>query len=94
MHHVIARITALPGRAADMRSVLETLARATRDESGCLQYEVLQAQDQPELFSTFECWQDRGAADGHMATPHVAAAFAQAGPLLAAPPDIRHMQRC
>ena len=94
MHHVIARITALPGRGGDMRAVLETLADATRKESGCIQYELLQADDKPELFNTFERWQDRSAADAHMSTPHVVAAFAQAGPLLAAPPDIQHLRAC
>lgn len=92
MHHVIARITALPGRIAELSAVLETLARATRTESGCVQYEVFQADDQPLLF-TVEQWRDKAAADAHMTTPHVATAFAQAGTLLAAPPEILNVSR-
>ena len=93
MHHVIARIVAQPGADGQMAEVLAELARATRTESGCASYDVFQADGQPGLFYTVEVWKDKAAADAHMTTPHLAAAFAKAGPLLAAPPEILGVKR-
>jgi len=93
MHHVIARIVAQPGAAGQMAEVLAELARATRTEPGCTSYDVFEADGQPSLFYTVEVWKDKAAADAHMTTPHVAAAFAKAGALLAAPPEILHVKQ-
>ena len=92
MHHVIARVVAQPGADGQMAEVLAELARATRTESGCTSYDVFQADGQPSLFYTVEVWKDKVAADSHMTTTHVAAAFAKAGALLSAPPEILHVK--
>ena len=92
MHHVIARIVAQPGATAQMAEVLAELARTTRTESGCTSYDAFQADGQPTLFYTVEVWKDKAAADAHMTTAHVAAAFAKAGALLSAPPEIVHVK--
>ena len=64
------------------------LVGATRKEAGCLAYELFQRPDAPYVFQTVEQWIDQAAADAHMATPHVGAAIAAAGPMFAAPPEI------
>lgn len=93
MHHVIARIAVKADAAEQMLEVLNVLARATRQEAGCVSYEVFRADAQP-LFFTVERWQDHRAAEAHMATAHVAQAFASAGPLLAGAPEILPVLSC
>ena len=51
-------------------------------------YELYQRADDPARFQTVEAWRDGGAAEAHMGTPHVGAALAKVGSLLAAAPDI------
>ncbi|MDE2299873.1 MAG: antibiotic biosynthesis monooxygenase [Burkholderiales bacterium] len=88
MIHVMARITFRPEFAAQARDILGTLVVATRREPGCLAYELFQRPDAPHVFQTVEQWTNAVAADAHMATAHVGAAIAAAGPMFAAPPEI------
>lgn len=88
MHHVLARITVQPQAAAKARTILAELASHTRGEPGCLRYELYQQAEHRQVFQTVEMWQDRAAAEAHMRTPHVGAAIAAIGPLLAGPPEI------
>ena len=88
MIHVMARITVKPEFAAQARDILGTLVLATRQEGGCLAYELFQRPDAPHVFQTVEQWTDSAAADAHMATAHVGAAITAAGPMFAAPPEI------
>ena len=48
---------------------------------------------QPGRFVTVECWADTAAFDAHMASAHVAAAFAAAQDLLAQAPHIAPYHR-
>ena len=86
--HVLARIAFRPDAAAAARVILTQLVAETRKEPGCESYELYQQADRPHVFQTVERWRDAAAADAHMQTPHIAAAFAAAGPLLASPPEI------
>lgn len=86
--HVLARITFKPDSASAGRDILARLAAETRREPGCLAYEVFQQAGSPHIFQTVEEWRDAAAVDAHMKTPHIAAAFGAAGPLLAGPPEI------
>ncbi len=88
MIHMMARITARPECAADLKRVLGDLVAPTRREAGCIGYDLFQNADHPVEFVTVERWRDAAAADAHMRTPHVSAAIGKAGPLLAAPPAI------
>lgn len=86
----MATIRAQPGHGDQVAAVLEKLAAASRIEPGCTIYRVFRSTQERELFSTFEQWTSSAAEAQHMASAHVAAAFKIAGPLLAAPPEIRH----
>ncbi len=85
---VIARISAKTETLAELRQILKDLVVPSRAEAGCVSYELFQDNDDPRDFITVENWDDRAAADAHLATPHVAAAIAQAGSLLAQAPLI------
>ena len=88
MVKVIARISAKPDVAAQVRQILIDLVAPSRKEPGCLSYELFQDDENPVEFITVEQWSDSSAVAAHMATPHVGAAIAKAGSLLAGAPVI------
>ncbi len=88
MIHILARITAKPGSTEQVRAALLELVRHTRQEPGCKLYTLFQRDDEPTVFMTVEQWLDQASAEAHMRTAHIAAAMAQTGPHLAAPPEI------
>ena len=81
--HVVATIPVKSEHIEAMRGPLTQLAEATRQESGCLAYDLYESVAAPGVFVTVERWTDQDALDAHMKTPHVAAAFAAAGDALA-----------
>lgn len=85
---IIARISSTPDAAPQLREILQALVGPSRNEPGCLSYELFQDDEQPADFITVERWTDDRAAEAHLATPHVAAAIAQASKLLGQPPLI------
>jgi quinol monooxygenase YgiN len=87
--HVIARLTARPDTVAELHTLLLSLIEPTRQEVGCLRYELLQNAADPTDFTFVEEWVDAAALDAHSATPHLQAVLAQAPALLAMVPDIR-----
>ena len=85
---VMATIRAQPAHADTLNGVLAKLALASRREPGCAGYRIFRNTQQPHVFSTFEQWTNAAAERTHMASAHVAEAFAVAGPLLAAAPEV------
>jgi quinol monooxygenase YgiN len=81
---VVATIPTKPEAAEAVRAGLAELAHATRQEEGCLAYDVFESQSAPGTFVTIEAWRHPSDVDAHMATPHVAAAFALLGDALTA----------
>jgi quinol monooxygenase YgiN len=86
--HVFANVTAAPGKADELRSVLKDLVAATHTEPGVLTYILHEEPKKPGNFYVFEVYKDQAAADSHMKSPHLATAFAKAGALLSAAPSI------
>ena len=81
--NVVATIPVKPEHVEAMRGPLNDLAEATRQEEGCLAYDLYESAAAPGVFVTVERWTGQDALDAHMQTPHVAAAFAAAGDALA-----------
>ena len=71
---VVAVLTATPGSADVIRDVLLALAAATREEEGCVSYELF-ASDAADTFVTVETWRDAADLKEHLASPHLAAAM-------------------
>ena len=88
MVHVMASIIFKPEHAAAAKKLLVELAAATRNEPGCIAYELYQRPDALHEFHTMEQWNSQGDVDAHMKTPHIAAALATGGPMFASPPAI------
>lgn len=77
--HVVATIPAKQGSEDAIRAALTELVEATRQEEGCVSYDLYESQAAPGTFVTVEVWRDQEALDGHMQSPHLQQAFAAAG---------------
>lgn len=86
--HVVALLPAKPGSEAVLGDALKTLAEASRQEEGCLSYEVYDSVSAPGTFITVELWTGQEALDAHFQTPHLQAALGVAGEHLEGAPQI------
>ncbi len=86
---VVARIVADPAHVAEVRSLLNELIEPTRNEAGCILYELLQNKSDPTDFTFVEEWESDDALDAHAASAHLRSVSARLAPLIAAPVDIR-----
>ena len=68
---IVAQITANPGFEATVRRELEKLVPLTREESGCIQYDLHLDNSNPNLFLFFEIWQTRELWQAHMNASHL-----------------------
>jgi quinol monooxygenase YgiN len=67
---VIAHYLAQPGQADEIAEVLTRHASASREEPGCLEFEVFRSSDQPDRFVLVEQYLDEAAFQAHRETPH------------------------
>lgn len=70
---IVARIEANKGSAELVKAALTKLIEPTREEEGCLQYDLHQDNDNPEVFVFFENWTSRELWLAHMETDHIKA---------------------
>jgi quinol monooxygenase YgiN len=85
---VVATLKAQPGQEARLRQELLDLIPTTRQEPGCLNYDLHVATDNPACFLFHENWTSKQHLDDHLARPHLQAFLAKTGELLAEPPQI------
>ena len=86
---VVARIKARPEKVNELLSALSGLVEPTRKEPGCIQYSLLQNNEDSTDFTLIEEWQDGKALESHFATKHFTDALKKMPNLVAAEPDIR-----
>jgi pimeloyl-ACP methyl ester carboxylesterase/quinol monooxygenase YgiN len=66
----IARVVAAPGRETELRSALDTVVAATRQEPGNLSFDLYQAAGDPTFF-IHESWRSQEDLHRHFSTPYV-----------------------
>jgi quinol monooxygenase YgiN len=86
---VVARVIALPNKVEEVKSVLMGLIEPTRQEEGCITYELLQNHQDPTDFTFVEEWESQALLNVHLASEHIAQASSQLGGLITSEPDIR-----
>jgi quinol monooxygenase YgiN len=86
--HVFATVSAAAGKEDELRDALVELVKVTHTEPGVVQYILHEDPQKLGNFYVFEVYKDKAAMDSHMASAHLAAAFAKAGPLISGPPSI------
>lgn len=89
---VVARVVALPDKVEVVKSILTQLVEPTRQESGCITYELLQNYADPTDFTFVEEWESQALLNIHLNSAHLAQAESQLEELVAAKPDIRIYQ--
>ena len=86
---VVATVTALADKTIAVQAILQQIVTPTRQEAGCLNYQLLKNKDNPAEFLFIEEWVDEKAIETHFTTPHVQEALAKVTPLLAMVPHIQ-----
>jgi quinol monooxygenase YgiN len=85
---VIAQIKAKPGKESQVRAALLSLVAPSREDAGCLNYDLHQALDNPAMFLFHENWLDEAHLERHLQKPELKAVLARVGQLAAEPPQI------
>jgi quinol monooxygenase YgiN len=67
---VVAILAARPGRAEELRLLLDSMVAASRAEPGNLRYDLWQDQAAPSRFVLDELYTDSDAVAAHRASPH------------------------
>ena len=92
MIHVIAVITAKPGKREEILQALRANVPAVRAEKGCIEYGAavdtenalpFQTKWGPDTFLVIEKWETMGALKAHAAAPHMAAYGARTREMIA-----------
>jgi quinol monooxygenase YgiN len=83
----IGSLKAQPGKEGATLAALAALVLPTQAEDGCILYALHQGAEDPTRFAFVERWESQELHDAHVGSPHLAAALALAGELLAEPPD-------
>ena len=86
---VIARVIARPDNVDAVKRILVGMLEPSREEDGCLVYELLQCQEDPTDFTFVEEWSDTAAFERHGTLPHIAGVQAELGALVAVPTVVR-----
>lgn len=86
---VIAFITAKAGMQQQVREVLLDLVAQTRQEKGCVNYDLHQSQENPREFVMYENWESAAALDAHAKSAHLQAFGKAAAQLLERPTEIK-----
>ena len=58
------------GCVEEMKALLKTMVQASKDEDGCLLYEIFQVKNETKKFVVIESWADEKALDGHKDSAH------------------------
>lgn len=74
---IVAKIFAKEEKRALVKSELLKLIAATKVEKGCIDYDLHQDNEDPNVFLFFENWESRALWQEHMKNNHIAA-FQQA----------------
>jgi len=86
---VVARINAKPDKIDEVRELLSALVEQTRQEPGCITYDLLQNRNDPTDFTFVEEWASDSALDSHSISDHIKALAPKLQPIVTEPPDIR-----
>ncbi|MCC3426124.1 MAG: antibiotic biosynthesis monooxygenase [Microcoleus sp. PH2017_29_MFU_D_A] len=89
---VIARLVAFPDKVAELKSLLLSIMEPTRQEEGCIKYELIQNQADPTDFTFLEEWESAALLEQHLASTHIQAAVKKLDGLAVALPDIRRYE--
>jgi quinol monooxygenase YgiN/catechol 2,3-dioxygenase-like lactoylglutathione lyase family enzyme len=83
----VGKLTVLPGHEDEVQSLMRSVADATRQEDGCLEYRVHRAKDNPSTIVVYESWTSPAAMAAHHKTAHMDCFKKSASSLVDWPPQ-------
>jgi len=86
---VVGKIEARPGKAGVVREILGKLIEPTRNENGCILYELWQNKSDETDFTFVEEWANEAALDAHAASQQLKNVAAELQGLITKPADVR-----
>ena len=86
---VIARFQAKLGMEKQLKQDLLAMGSPSRRDEGNIDYDVLESNDDPAVFFTYENWTGKLALDKHMQTPHFKDLDRKSKETLAQPMDVQ-----
>lgn len=54
----------------ELKALLKTMVQASKEEKGCLLYDIFQVNSQKEKFIVVESWENEASLDGHKVSAH------------------------
>lgn len=90
---VIARIKAKRGMESRVKDELTKLLEPTREEEGCINFDMHESLDDASQFMFHENWTSEAALRRHFETPHIRNWVALTAELLAEPLDVTTWKR-
>ena len=85
---VVATFESRPGKENELRNALIGLVAPTRQENGCINYDLHASSENPRRFLFHENWTTKMALEAHLQTPHIQALLPRVDELCSAPPEI------
>jgi quinol monooxygenase YgiN len=82
MIYVVATLTIRPGSLEALRAPAMACIAETRNEKGCIAYDMFASVSDPEKLVFVEQWETRDALTAHSKQPHLAAWRAASAPHL------------
>ncbi len=67
---VVAKVAARPDSVEDLKAELLKLVEPTRQEQGCLKYDLHQDNQDPALFIFYETWESAQCLEKHINSDH------------------------
>jgi len=86
---VVATFHARPGKETALKAALTGLVAPTRNEAGCLNYDLHAALDDPAKFLFHENWTSQAHLDAHLKSAHLATLLPRVDELCTALPEIK-----
>ena len=85
---VVATFHAKPGKETELKAALTALVAPTRQEAGCLNYDLHILPEDPAKFLFHENWTSRAQLDAHLQSAHIKALLPRVDALCVAFPEI------
>ncbi len=70
MIQTISKMIVKQGKVDEFISIFKEMIEPTKDEQGCIQYEMYQDEDNPALLIVLEQWNCREDFDRHLESEH------------------------
>lgn len=92
-HTNLAFLRAQAGRSDALGDALVALVAPSRNEPGCMSYDVHRSIDDADLWMVYENWRSAADLEAHFALPHMQAFVGKLPALLAGDLDLRSFTR-